>query len=79
MNKARTSLVEISRSLVIAATDLGTIYGDLASRSVPSIHHERTFRKSLDTVSLQTAAAMRVLLELQTLAARLELASRAVE
>jgi len=75
----RDSLNEIARALVEAAGDLGTIYGDLSIRSVPTVQHERLLRRSLDEVSRQTADAMRVIVDLQSLTAQLDCTSRTLE
>lgn len=72
-SRVREDLSGIGRELVESAGKLGEIYLALSRSSVPSVEQERALRRTLREVTDSTAQTLRIVLDLQRLAARLEL------
>lgn len=73
-SSARTDLGDVGQELVDSAARLGEIYLALSQCRVPTIEQERALRRTLRDVTDSTARALRATLDLQRLAARIEVA-----
>lgn len=75
LEAARIDLGEVSRDLVVAAGELGTIFENLSGCSVSSHTQERTLRRTLRALTDATSRLLRITLAVQAAANRIALAS----